>query len=414
MPVLFEPFEVGKLSLKNRFVRSATYYGLADEEGFINDQGIALKRRLAENEVGLIVSGYAFVSKSGQVPPDMNGIQSDDHIPGYRRLTEAIHEAGGKIVMQIVHGGAAAFQACRSGNDYLAVSLVDKMPDFGRWPREMNEVDILEIIEAFGQAAARVEAAGFDGVQIHGAHGYLVSQFLSPRTNRRTDCWGGSPENRCRFVLEVARSIKRNVSADFPVMVKLGVRDFLKPGDDLTWGADVGRRPGPEADAETPEAFGLTIEEGAQAARALEAEGISLVEISNGFLGTSSYKVHLGIKGAEKEAYFLNEARAVRQAIKGPLCLVAGLRSLPVMEQIVASGTADLMALSRPLIREPELIRRWKEGDVRPADCISCGGCFNRDEAGKMHIYCRVLKKRRHEAEGARREGEEKRNEEKR
>jgi 2,4-dienoyl-CoA reductase-like NADH-dependent reductase (Old Yellow Enzyme family) len=394
MPVLFEPFEVGKLSLKNRFVRSATYYGLADEEGFISDEGIALKRRLAENEVGLIVTGYAFVSKSGQVPVDMNGIQSDDHIPGYRRLTEAIHETGAKIVMQIVHGGAAAFQACRSGNDYLAVSLVDKMPDFGRWPREMTEADIQEIIEAFGKAAGRVEAAGFDGVQIHGAHGYLVSQFLSPRSNRRTDRWGGSPENRRRFVLEVARAIKKNVSADFPVMVKLGIRDFLNPGDDLTWGANVGRRPGPEMNSESPEAFGLTLEEGIQAAKALEEEGICLVEISNGFLGTSTYKM-LGIKGAKKEAFFLNEARAVRQAIKGPLCLVAGLRSLPVMEQIVSSGTADLVALSRPLIREPELVRRWKEGDVRPADCISCGGCFNRVDGDRLQIYCRVLKRKK-------------------
>jgi 2,4-dienoyl-CoA reductase-like NADH-dependent reductase (Old Yellow Enzyme family) len=400
MSILFEPFTMGKLTLKNRFVRSATFYGLSDEEGFITDEGIALKRRLAENEVGLIVTGYAFVSKSGQVPADMNGIQSDDHIPGYRRLTEAVHEAGAKIVMQIVHGGAAAYQACRSGKDYLAVSLVDKMPDFGRWPREMTEADIREIIEAFGTAAARVEAAGFDGVQIHGAHGYLVSQFLSPRSNRRTDRWGGSPENRRRFVLEVARAIRKNVSADFPVMIKLGIRDFLNPGDDLTWGANVGRRPGPEIDPESPEAFGLTLEEGTETAQALEEEGLCLIEISNGFLGTSTYKT-VGLKGGKKEANFLNEARTVRRAIKGPLCLVAGLRSLPVMEQIVSSGTADLVALSRPLIREPELIRRWKEGDVRPADCISCGGCFNRGEAGKLYIYCRVLKK----MESRRREG---------
>jgi 2,4-dienoyl-CoA reductase-like NADH-dependent reductase (Old Yellow Enzyme family) len=403
MSVLFAPFNIGKLTLKNRFVRSATYYALADEKGFISDQGIALKQRLAENEVGLIVSGYAFVSRSGQVPPDMNGIQSDDHIPGYRRLTGAVHAAGGKIVMQIVHGGAAAFHPARTGGDYLAVSLVDKMPDFGRRPRVMTEGDILGIIGDFGKAAARVEAAGFDGVQIHGCHGYLVSQFLSPRTNRRTDQWGGSPENRRRFVVEVARSIKKNVADDFPILVKLGVRDFLQPGDDLTWGAGVGRRPGPEVDPESPDASGLSIEEGAQAARALEEEGVCLVEISNGFLGTSHYKIHLGINAPEKEAYFLEEARLVRQAIRGPLCLVAGLRSLTVMEQIVASGSADLLALCRPLIREPGLIKRWKEGDLRPAECISCGGCFNKDEAGNMEIYCRQLRKARgmrHEERG--------------
>lgn len=394
MSVLFDPIKVGSLALKNRFVRSATYYALSDEEGFIGERSIALKRALAENEVGLIVSGYAFVLKSGQVPPDMNGIQSDDHIPVYRRMTEAVHALGGKIVMQIVHGGAASFHAARTGGDYLAVSSVDKMPDFGRTPRVMEEEDIWEIIRAFGQAAGRVQEAGFDGVQIHGCHGYLVSQFLSPRTNRRTDQWGGSPENRRRFVVEVARSIKRQVSDDFPVMVKLGVRDYLNPGDDLTWGANVGRRPGPVVDSESPEALGLSVEEGALAARALEEEGVCLVEISNGFLGTSTYKIHLGITAPEKEATLLNDARVVRQATKGPLCLVAGMRSLPVMEQIVTSGAADLVALCRPLIREPGLIKRWKEGDSRPAECLSCGGCFNKDENGKIHITCRQLKKR--------------------
>ena len=138
MSVLFDPIKVGTLALKNRFVRSATYYALSDEDGFIGERSIALKRTLAENELGLIVSGYAFVLKSGQVPPDMNGIQSDDHIPVYRRMTEAVHAAGGKIVMQIVHGGAASFHAARTGGDYLAVSSVDKMPDFGRTPRVME------------------------------------------------------------------------------------------------------------------------------------------------------------------------------------------------------------------------------------------------------------------------------------
>ena len=223
----------------------------------------------------------------------------------------------------------------------------------------------------------------------------MVSQFLSPRTNRRTDQWGGSPENRRRFVVEVARSIKKQVSADFPVMVKLGVRDYIKPGDDLTWGANVGRRPGPMVDPESSDALGLSIEEGALAAKALEEEGICLIEISNGFLGTSTYKIHLGINAPDKEATLLNDARVVRQATKGPLCLVAGMRSLPVMERIVTSGAADLVALCRPLIREPGLIKRWKEGDVRPAECISCGGCFNKGENGKLQIYCRQLKKHR-------------------
>jgi 2,4-dienoyl-CoA reductase-like NADH-dependent reductase (Old Yellow Enzyme family) len=140
---------------------------------------------------------------------------------------------------------------------------------------------------------------------------------------------------------------------------------------------------------------GLTIDEGTQIARTLEKEGVVFIEISNGFLGTSSYRLHVGINAPEKEAYFLNEARIVRGATQGPLCLVGGMRSLPVMEAVIRSGVADCISISRPLIREPGLIRRWRDGDTRPAECISCGGCFNEDKNGKMNIYCRQLKKQR-------------------
>jgi 2,4-dienoyl-CoA reductase-like NADH-dependent reductase (Old Yellow Enzyme family) len=145
-------------------------------------------------------------------------------------------------------------------------------------------------------------------------------------------------------------------------------------------------------DPKSPDSLGLSVEVGALAAKALEEEGVCLIEISNGFLGTSTYKIHLGINAPDKEATLFKDARVVRRATKGPLCLVAGLRSLPAMEQIVTSGAADLVALCRPLIREPGLIKRWKEGDLRPAECISCGGCFNKGENGKIQIYCRQLK----------------------
>ncbi|MBI4766498.1 MAG: hypothetical protein HY787_18170 [Deltaproteobacteria bacterium] len=244
-------------------------------------------------------------------------------------MTRAVHERNGKVVMQIVHGGAASLHAANSGNDYLAVSQMDRMPEYGQQAREMTLKDIERVIQAFGQAARRVQEAGFDGVQIHGAHGYLISQFL-----------------------------KKDPSPEIP--------------DD---------RPG------------LTIEEGARVAQILEQEGVVFIEISNGFLGTSSYKIHVGIRSPEKEAYFLPEARIIRKATTVPLCLAGGMRSLPVMEEILRSGIADCISISRPLIREPDLIKRWLEGDARPAECISCGGCFNTDEQGRMRIFCRQLKK---------------------
>jgi 2,4-dienoyl-CoA reductase-like NADH-dependent reductase (Old Yellow Enzyme family) len=247
----------------------------------------------------------------------------------------------------------------------MAVSLVDNMPDYGRQPRVMTETDIEEIIAAFGQAAGRVQEAGFDGVQIHGAHGYLASQFLSPLSNQRQDQWGGSLANRMRFVIEVFRSVKGQVEDDFPIMIKLGCKDYLDNGD------------------------GLSIEEGAQVAKALEREGICLIEISHCSQDASSRKKNLlGITSEEKEACFLPEAHIIRQATSVPLSLVGGMRSFGVMEDIVDSGTADIVSICRPLIREPDLIKRWHAGDRRPAECISCGNCFNLDDKGKMHIQC--------------------------
>jgi 2,4-dienoyl-CoA reductase-like NADH-dependent reductase (Old Yellow Enzyme family) len=378
MSVLFEPIKIGSLQVKNRFMRSATYFALADEDGFVGDTGANLLKTLAENEVGLIVAGYAYVLKNGQRSPDMNGIQDDDHIPGYRKMTGAVHDAGGKVVLQIAHTGSMAMNTAQTGGDYMAVSIIDDLPDFGRTPRQMTDEDIESIIDAFGQAGRRVQEAGFDGVQIHGAHGYLVSQFLSPRTNRRTDKWGGSIENRMRFVVEVTRAIKKQVDEDFPVMIKLGCSDYLEDGS------------------------GLTADESAKVVNALEKEGICSVEISYSVADTPLRKKFLGITAPEKEAVLLPEARVIRDASSVSLALVTGMRSLPVMEEVIRSGAADIISMCRPLIREPDLIRRWKGGDTRPADCISCRGdahkslygCFNPDETGKMHVYCRQLKKK--------------------
>jgi 2,4-dienoyl-CoA reductase-like NADH-dependent reductase (Old Yellow Enzyme family) len=157
-------------------------------------------------------------------------------------------------------------------------------------------------------------------------------------------------------------------------MIKLGCRDYLDEG------------------------VGLTIEEGAQVAQALEEEGVSLIEISSGTQDDSHRKKRLGITAAEKEAYFLDDARVVREKTSGPLSVVGGMRSLPVMENVITSGVADCISICRPLIREPDLINRWQHGDVRPAECISCGGCFNVAKDGKMSIYCRQLLKKQAKA----------------
>ena len=368
MSILFEKQRLGRLEIRNRLVRSATYYGLADERGCVGDASVELMRTLAEGAVGLIVTGFAYVARSGQVFPDMNGIDSDEQIPGYRRVTRAVHDLGGRLVMQIAHGGVASAAVARRGEPRLAVSAGNASSDSENPPREMTGEEIEAIIEAFGRAARRVEEAGFDGVQIHGAHGYLVTQFLSPRSNRRRDRWGGSLENRMRFAVEVVRAIRRQVDPDFPVMIKLGCRDYLDEGE------------------------GMTLEEGARIAAALEREGVCFIEVSHGMPGRAFRKRSHGKEKAPiREAYLLPDARVVRGSTSLPLSVVGGMRSLPVMEEAIESGAVDCVSLCRPLIREPDLVKRWQSGDTRPAECLSCGACMKTNEAGRGEVRCRQI-----------------------
>jgi 2,4-dienoyl-CoA reductase-like NADH-dependent reductase (Old Yellow Enzyme family) len=374
MSVLFQPQRVGRIELKNRFVRSATYYGLADEAGHVGDLSVELMRTLASNDVGLIITGFAFVARSGQVFADMNGIDTDEQIAGYRKMTRAVHDLDGRIVMQIVHGGVMSGAVASRGERQLAVCVGDEQQDPARQPKEMTDEDIETIIDAFGESARRVQEAGFDGVQVHGAHGYLVTQFLSPSINRRRDRWGGSFENRRRFLIEVTRAVRRQVDEDFPVMIKLGCRDYLDDGEELT------------------------IEEGARIAAAVEQEGVCLIEVSHGMAGREFRRMTRGKQTAPiQEAYLLTDTRVVRASTSVPLAVVGGMRSLPIMEQAIDSGAADCVSLCRPLIREPDLIKRWREGDTRPADCISCGACMKRGEDWKSDVRCRQIRPLREE-----------------
>lgn len=347
-------------------MRSATYYGLADEDGFIGEKSVRLMKQLAANDVGLIVTGYAYVQKNGQCFIDMNGIQDDDHIPGYKEMTEAVHDVDGKIVMQIVHGGTGATTVAQTNGDLVAVSVPEELSDQRTKPRHLTDEDIETIIDAFGQAAGRVQEAGFDGVQIHGAHGYLVTQFLSPQSNRRTDKWGGSLENRMRFAVGVTRAMRSRVDDDFPIMIKLGCRDY----------------------SENPDR--LTIEEGVEVVKTLEAEGLCHIEISHGMTDRAYRKMSTGITTTDREAYMLDDARTIRKATGMPLGLVGGMRSPSPMEDILHAGLVDTLSLCRPLIREPDLIKKWKEGSTESAACISCGGCFNQKDGG-ITIECSQL-----------------------
>jgi len=340
---LFEPFRIGKLEVSNRFVRSATWDATADESGAVTDASIAIYRELGRGGVGLIVSGYAFVSPLGQAVPGQYGVHTNDMIPGLRRMVQAAHQGGARIALQIVHAGISSDYLRRKDETVLAVS---KLPAMNRAHREMTEEEIETIISDFAAAAVRAQEAGFDAVQSHGAHGYLMSQFISPLFNHRTDGWGGSAENRRRFHVEVTRKVRQAIGKDFPLMIKFGIQDDREKG--------------------------LSLDEGVVAAQQMVEHGMDAIEVSAG-VGAAIQ----ALKEDEPERiYFRERANAVRKAVNVPIMLVGGIRSLEMAQGIVDNGNADMVSMCRPFIREPGLVARWQGGDKKPAFCISCSRCM--------------------------------------
>ncbi|MFC1824729.1 NADH:flavin oxidoreductase [Thermodesulfobacteriota bacterium] len=243
MSLLFEPFKIKNMDLKNRFVRSATGDGGADDEGHVSEEQVELYRNLAEGGVGLIITGLARVHDSGQIIPNENSIADDDCIKGLKKLTSMIHERDAKVAVQLFHAGRDAARVLNVRNEKaIAPSFIEYDPYFEGDYRSMTEDDIWKIINAFGEAAGRAREADFDAVQLNGAHGYLISQFLSPYTNRRDDEWGGALENRARFLKEVYRAVREKVGEDFPVLIKIGVKDEVPGGLGLEEGKLIARR----------------------------------------------------------------------------------------------------------------------------------------------------------------------------
>jgi len=387
MCLLFEPTVLSGMTLRNRIVKSATMENMATTEGLPTDDTFRFYEGLARGGAGLIITGYAYVNKVGQSAPRQSGAHTDAMIPEWRRITDTAHQRGAKIAMQIVHGGRQTQAKSLGGRQPVAPSAVPNFLYFVR-PRPMSEDEIWDTIRDFGDAAARAREAGFDAVQIHAAHGYLISGFLSPLTNRRHDEWGGDRERRFRFLAEVYRAVRQAVGPDFPVLCKLNVDDFV-------W-------------------VGLTPRDSFPAARRLEELGVDALEFSAGIFETALAmsrgaaptsvigrnrrplaRLYLRIGfGAQKlrfrfrEAYFLPHAKRIKPTLNIPLILVGGIRRPELAERILEAGHADFIAMARPLISEPDLPNRWLAGGREPAQCPSCNLCLAEIEQGnKLRCY---------------------------
>jgi 2,4-dienoyl-CoA reductase-like NADH-dependent reductase (Old Yellow Enzyme family) len=354
------PKKIGNLKIKNRFVRSATAESRASD-GHVNDNLINFYKALAEGGVGLIITGITAVQENAYNSEAQMRISDDKFIPGLKKIADTAHAYGNgcKIALQLHHTGTQN----RIETTRVAPSAVYN-PFLKSSPREMNIDEIKVTIEAFAQGIRRAKEAGFDAVQLHAAHGWLLSAFLSPYTNLRTDDYGGNTENRIRIVEEIYNRAVELVGTDFPIMIKYNADDFMEGGMD--------------------------IDEAKKIAVSLSNLGYAALEISGGMwaavtrsekeLGwkiTMLPESRISVGTVNQPAYNVPHAKEIKKIVDVPIIAIGGINSLELAEKILNDGSADFIALARPLIREPNLPNRWLKGEGDTGvECIYCNGCI--------------------------------------
>jgi len=349
---LLDEIRIGSITIGNRFVRSATHEWLAEPDGKPSRAIAEIYENLAKNNIGLIISGYSFVSPCGRSSSNQQGIYDDRFIEDYASLVRMINKYDAKFFIQIVHGGRQAL-VTEDCSKILAPSPV-RLPESNECPEQMSVDDIEKVILDFANAVDRARRAGVNGVQLHCAHGFLLSNFLSPYTNRREDDWGGDTERRSRIVTEILRIAKKD-DDNFPIAAKMNAWDGIDGG--------------------------INLREAVKIAEILNSEGIDAIEVSG---GSEDARTEItctpDILAEGDEAYFREYSRAIKKNVDCPVILVGGLRSLGVMRRMISEEYADMISLSRPLIREPDLVSKFIKGNSNRATCISCNNCF--DETG--------------------------------
>ena len=354
MAELFESTSINGMKLGNRFVRSATATGMATADGFITPRLVELIANVARGGAALILPDYAPVLKDGITHNQQLGMYRDEFIPGLAGMVDAVHTAGSKVVIQVVHGGAHSDPRFTGTLPMGPSAFPAAAGKLGPFPgcREMTENDINDVVEGFRLAAIRAKKAGFDGIQLHCAHGYLFSEFLSPFYNKRTDIYGGEIANRARIVVETYNQVRKEVGPDYPILVKMNVTDFLDGG--------------------------ISHDDVLKAASIFAGIGIDAIELSGG----TGWGMHvLGdfnlspMRLVKEQGYYRDISKRLKETVNVPIILTGGIRSYQTAEQFVHDGIADYIGLCRPLIREPGLINRWKSGDTRGSACMSDNSC---------------------------------------
>ncbi len=367
---LFNPGKIGSIQIKNRIMRSATFEGMASREGAVTDQLIDFYTILARGGTGLIITGASAVDSRFTVGSRCACLNDDSFIAGQKKLVKAVHEYSDvKIGSQLAHNGRLG-----SHPKYKPVApspVIFKMTN--QMPKELSVDEIEALIKKFVEGGRRAFESEYDMVQLHACHGYLLSSFLSPYTNKRTDEYGGSVENRAKILIEIYQRLHEEVGKNFPILVKLQVVDGIEGGLKLT--------------------------EATKIAQILVDTGFDAIEPSGGsaelqMIKKTDYTLpSLKVNGPEDENYlnsYIQDLQFVMR--KSVLMQVGGIRNPKSAESLLKKGQCDFISLSRPLIYEPDIPNRWRSGDLSPVKCISCNSCVMAIFTGQP-VHCVVRKK---------------------
>jgi 2,4-dienoyl-CoA reductase-like NADH-dependent reductase (Old Yellow Enzyme family) len=403
--IVFTPAGIGPLQVKNRLVRSATYENAATAGGEVSDFLIELYGNLAKGGVGLIITSLATVYPKALFYHLAIRADNDSFIPSLKKIPRKVREVNPdcKVILQLMHPGRQIINpkdAAKLGPMLppALITYIKNHPEILKptgavheieptapsavydrtydWtPRALTTGEIGEIIEAFAEGARRAQESGFDGVQLHAAHGYLLSSFLSPRTNQREDQYGGSTENRTRIIKEIFQQARKKVGDRFPILIKMNTTDFLPAGIDLAEAVRVGEVLSDTGFAAIETSGGMT-------------ESLTQTKEELGWLPLLLPESRINIKTRDQEGYFLTAAKAIKEKTNATVISVGGFRSFSKIEEALASKAADFVSLCRPLVRQPDLPNLWRSGEgPDKAECISCNGCIS---VGSSRLGCRV------------------------
>jgi 2,4-dienoyl-CoA reductase-like NADH-dependent reductase (Old Yellow Enzyme family)/thioredoxin reductase len=360
LPSLFAPIKIKSLDLVNRAVMPPMGTNLGNPDGTVSEANLAYIKRRARGGAGLIITEISSVHPSGSVLPNQLGVYDDRFIPGLKKIVDAVHAAGSKAALQLHHAGRESLYLLQE-KKAIAPSPIRSLV-FGLTPREITREEIQEIIAAFGVAARRGMEAGFDAVEIHGAHGYLITQFLSALSNKRDDEYGGSLSNRSRFMIEVLQEVRKRVGPDFPISLRLSVEECIQDG--------------------------YTFEDIQPILPNLVEAGADMLHASLGTHGSPG-----GITSAPFEyqpGFNVWRAKKLKEAVGLPVIAVGRFTDPSLANEVIARGEADLVAFGRQFLADPDFLIKAREG--RPEDirkCIACNqGCIERLMLGEGKIRC--------------------------